>query len=230
MGTCSKGVDKTMRDTADEMADILSVLKGEQVNFGSAEGVTEKSAQQIADIFLGKDSEKEEKEAQDLVKHTQLELERLKQKQLREELSKEELELVQQEEIKRQKQSALFEELENGVAHVIHYQSVSYYSQSPQPQGFVGKIMGKIRSATQRFLEFIFAPILEQQNTFNSWTARSLEANDKFLRDYANTLRQEYTQKITELEARNQILMQEILEIRNQEANNEIAKEKGKGE
>lgn len=105
----------------------------------------------------------------------------------------------------------LLDEIEASMTKILQNQNVEYYTPLPKSGGFKGKIMYKIRSSVRRFLEYIFASTLKQQNNLNSWIARTEEKNVTLLRAYMSAVREECIMEIKIQERRNELLEEKLM-------------------
>lgn len=101
-----------------------------------------------------------------------------------------------------------FEAAHAQVAEAAENQSVPYYVPLGNSKRLLGRLLGGVRRMARRFLEYIFAPILQKQNAFNASATRALEAGLKGMEANTEQLREmvdkEYYQKL-----KNELLLAE---------------------
>lgn len=207
--------------TSEDLSEILSVLEGSPISF-ALDTSSRKDTEDVAKVLVGKPQIEQEAQAQ-LEEGIDLETvdienfefgQRIRnKKRVSLDTDNEELQEDREDANKRMKDcSVKMLELQRRIRLLAHNQSVTYYTPLPEGHGFVGSIMNKIRRFTRRFLEFIFASLLEQQNTVNSLSTFSQEGNLEFLKEYSEAMREEYLTEIRMQEWRNEVLAEKVAE------------------
>ncbi|MDL2324564.1 class I SAM-dependent methyltransferase [Ruminococcaceae bacterium OttesenSCG-928-A16] len=181
-----------MKNTEQEMADILSVLTGQPAGF-AGQGASGKTTQQVAAVLLGKTVEEMEQEQQN-------------------EESNESSSHF----------SVAIQQAAEQAEDVARGQSVPYYAPLGNSKRFLGRLLTGLRRLTRRFLEFIFAPILERQNVFNAAVARATAANVKAIEITAAKLQEQCRLEVEQAEQRTQ----QALALAAQHTQQELAGEK----